>query len=75
MQIGKDVTRAVPGIQGSQIRFDVAAPEDVSIHRAIAFKRIGPIKADSDFTGGPHNGLFTQQTLPSDSSQKAACTR
>jgi carbon storage regulator len=40
IRIGEQVTVAVLGIKGNQVRLGVGAPSDVSVHREEVFRRI-----------------------------------
>lgn len=45
IMIGDDVTITVLGVQGSQVRIGVNAPNDVSVHREEIYRRIEAEKA------------------------------
>jgi carbon storage regulator len=45
IMIGDDVTVTVLGVQGSQVRIGVNAPNDVSVHREEIYRRIEAEKA------------------------------
>jgi carbon storage regulator len=40
LMIGNDVTVTVVGVQGTQVRLGVNAPQDVAVHREEIYRRV-----------------------------------
>jgi carbon storage regulator len=50
--IGDNVTVAVMGVKGNQIRIGIDAPRDIQVHREEIFQRILKERAGSNTTRG-----------------------